>query len=91
MSGTTDGVLIVAINIAAFCDRANFQRQMGLLVRHVKSSATPPGGFEVLVPGESEHNSRMYRLRDGIPIDDGTCRQLATIIDELGLPSFDTI
>jgi hydroxycarboxylate dehydrogenase B len=72
MAGRTDGVLMVAINVAAFCPPAEFLQSVQRLIAHVKSAPPAPGIAEVLVPGELEGRMRTQRLRDGIPVAETT-------------------
>jgi uncharacterized oxidoreductase len=76
MQGKTDGVFLVAVKIAAFAPLLEFQRTIGCLVQHVKSSAPVSGLVEVLVPGELEAKTRRDRLRDGIPVEPSTWEAL---------------
>lgn len=72
LQGRTDGVLLLALDIRAFCPVALFQEMTSQLVQHVKSA--PPGKevAEVLVPGEWEARQRTLRAREGIPVEDVT-------------------
>ena len=44
---------------------------------------------QILMPGEPEHRSRIARLRDGIPLDATTWKQLETVARSLGIPGHD--
>jgi uncharacterized oxidoreductase len=83
MSGKTDGVFFVAVNVAIFCPLPDYRRHTGGLVRHVKSSPPVPGQTEVLVPGELEARTRAKRLADGIPVEAATWKALREIADRL--------
>lgn len=76
LAGQTDGVLIAAINVAAFCRPAAFQNMIQRQIAHVKSAPPSAGTAEILVPGELEGRTRRQRLRDGIPLEDSTWKQL---------------
>src|SRR5262249_60319321 len=65
MGGKTDGVFLVVVKIAAFYPLLEFQRNIGRLVHHVKSSPPAPGLPEVLVPGELEAKTKRHRLCEG--------------------------
>ena len=71
MAGKTDGVLMIAIDISAFCPLADFANMIQRQMTHVKSAPPVPGSSGVMVPGELEGRTRRERLRDGIPIDPG--------------------
>jgi uncharacterized oxidoreductase len=85
MAGKTDGVFLVAVKIAAFYPLLGFQRTVGYLLQHVKSSPPAPGLTEVLVPGELEARTRRQRLRDGIPVEAATWEVLRQILDRFHL------
>jgi uncharacterized oxidoreductase len=78
MSGKTDGVFMMAIQIEAFAPLAEYARTMTELSRHVKSSPPSTPGSEVLVPGEVEARQRERSLRDGIVVADATWKALQT-------------
>jgi LDH2 family malate/lactate/ureidoglycolate dehydrogenase len=85
MHGETDGVFLVAVKIAAFTPLLDFQRTMGRLVQHVKSSPRAPGLAEILVPGELEAKTRRDRLRQGIPLEPATVEALEQILSRFDL------
>jgi LDH2 family malate/lactate/ureidoglycolate dehydrogenase len=85
MRGKTDGVFLVAVKIAAFSPLLGFQRNIGRLVHHVKSSPPVPNLPEVLVPGELEAQTRRHRLREGIPVEAATWELLHQILDQFHL------
>jgi uncharacterized oxidoreductase len=70
--GTTDGVILIAIQIEAFSPRQSFDKTIERLVSHVKSSPTAPGVAEVLTPGELEARTRRRQLAHGIDLPDST-------------------
>jgi uncharacterized oxidoreductase len=72
MQGRTDGVLLLALDIRAFCPVALFQEMVSQLVQNVKSSPPGPGVAEILVPGEAEARQRTVRERQGIPVEEAT-------------------
>ena len=79
------GVLVVAIDPAAFGDAAAH----GVLVAGVLDDlgAVPPapGVERVLVPGEPERLSRERRERDGIPVPAATWADLLAIGERFGV------
>ena len=89
-SGTTrlqNGVLMIALNIANFTPLDDFYEHIEGLVAHVKASPTAPGFDEILTPGEIEARQTERRLREGIPIDDETWRQIQETAAQVGLPN----
>jgi uncharacterized oxidoreductase len=77
----TDGIFLVAVQIAAFCPVVEFRRNIERLVQHVKSSPPAPGVTEVLVAGEWEARTKSQRLREGIPVEPATWEVLQQILD----------
>ncbi len=57
-------------------DRTEFDADVDHLVDYVKSSKLAEGFTEILVPGEPERRERERRLKNGIPMDDETWRQI---------------
>lgn len=84
----TDGwgnpTFFIAINPAAFVERASFEAQVAGLVDHVKSSRLAPGFDEILVPGEPEARERARRSADGIYLADRTWRGIQAVLAEVG-------
>jgi ureidoglycolate dehydrogenase (NAD+) len=78
-------VFLIAVKIAAFYPLLEFQRNIGRLVHHVKSSPPAPGLPEVLVPGELEAKTKRHRLREGIPVEPATWEVLQQILDRFHL------
>jgi uncharacterized oxidoreductase len=87
LTGQTDGILMVVLNVAAFGPPERLAAQVEQLIHHVKACPTLPGFVEVLVPGEVEFRTRERRLREGIPVDNASWRQLQRIARDLGSAS----
>ena len=88
-SGNTrlqNGVLMIVLDIANFTPLDDFYDHVDGLVAHVKASPTAPGFEEILTPGEIEARQTELRLREGIPIDDETWRQIQETAAEVGIP-----
>jgi uncharacterized oxidoreductase len=91
-SGNTrlqNGVLMIALDIANFTSLDDFYEHVDGLVSHVKASPTAPGFDEILTPGEIEARQTARRLREGIPIDDETWRQIQETAAEVGIPELE--
>lgn len=72
MDGKTDGVFLLAVNVAAFCPLPEFRALIRQLVEHVKSCPAADGTRGVVVPGEMESRTRADRLKHGIDIHQAT-------------------
>ena len=68
---------------------AAFDHDLADFTAWVKSARTVAPNGEILMPGEPEHRSRIQRLRDGIPLDATTWKQLETVARSLGIPGHD--
>ena len=91
-SGNTrlqNGVLMIALDIANFTSLDDFYEHVEGLIAHVKASPTAPGFDEILAPGEIEARQTERRLREGIPIDDETWRQIQETAVEVGIPELE--
>jgi uncharacterized oxidoreductase len=83
--GIVNGMLSIAIDPARFADGAGGEADYDALMDYVKGCAAIDPATPVLVAGEPERITREERLRDGVPVDDGTWRQLAELATELGV------
>jgi uncharacterized oxidoreductase len=72
MDGNTDGVFLLAVNVAAFCPLAEFRALVTRLIEHVRSAPPAEGVAGVIVPGELECRTRRERLEQGIPVHQAT-------------------
>ncbi len=80
-----NNMMSVVFDPAAFSGAAAFADDLARLAAWVKSSPPAVSGGEVLLPGEPERRTRALRLRDGIPLDSETRRQIAEVAESLGV------
>jgi len=73
------GHLVLAIDIAAFCDRDEFERRVSRLARAMKEAPKAPGFDRIYVPGEIEHLREVERRGSGIPIPMSVVRALSDL------------
>jgi LDH2 family malate/lactate/ureidoglycolate dehydrogenase len=83
---TNTGQAILAIDIAAFGDPAQFRRRVDALVRDLRGSERLPGVDRIRLPGEQSHLKRQERSAAGIPVPPGLRAQLDALAAELGAP-----
>jgi LDH2 family malate/lactate/ureidoglycolate dehydrogenase len=76
----------LAIDVRRFMPLAQFQSRMEYLVTLLKSTAPAKGFDEILIAGDPEWRTEALRLREGIPIDQGTWTALEALAAELGVP-----
>jgi hydroxycarboxylate dehydrogenase B len=85
MPGVGNAVAFVMWNIDAFGGREHFLDAATGLAEFVRATPRAAESKEIVLPGDPERRIRAHRLRDGIPIPDGTWAQLANIARELGV------
>ena len=79
-----NNMLSIALDPAAVPGSA-FADDVSRLIEWTKASRPAEPGGEVLLPGEIEERTRAERLRDGIPLDVETLRQLAATARRLSV------
>jgi len=77
------GHTLCAINPEAFLSRTEFDERMEKLVEEVKEAPPIDPTSPVLLPGETEFNSKEKRKAEGIPIDQNTVGKLRELSKEL--------
>ena len=85
LKGGRNGVFMMALDIGAFTGRDQFREEVQSFVAFLKSSRLMPGFDAISLPGEKEHTARRQKERDGLPVDDATCRLLADAARDLGI------
>jgi len=73
------------VDVATFTDPAAYRRDVDALIGAIKGLPPAEGFAEVLVPGEVENRVREERLAAGIPLPEGTVRNLREVAKELGV------
>jgi LDH2 family malate/lactate/ureidoglycolate dehydrogenase len=76
----------VVLDVGRFLPRDEFGRRIDQLIADVHASALAPGTERVYVPGELEHERRVQRIRDGVPLSRGLVDELDTIAAQLDCP-----
>jgi ureidoglycolate dehydrogenase (NAD+) len=66
-----------------FGDVEEYKEHIDTLIDCLKDLPTADGFDEVLVPGEPENNCYDERARHGIPLPDGTIRNLRGVAEDL--------
>ncbi len=74
---TTNGMLTVVIDPARITDQAWLKDEITAMTDYITSSPPRSANEPVLIPGDPERANRAARLRDGVPIDDETWREIA--------------
>ncbi|MCL7393433.1 MAG: Ldh family oxidoreductase [Thaumarchaeota archaeon] len=84
-ASTQGGFFIMALDVSAFRDYAEYLRDLERLMGLIKSCPPAHGFEEILLPGELEERALEKRLRDGIPIDNSTWSMLIEVANRLGV------
>lgn len=82
---TNTGQAILAIDISAFGDVADFKARVDVLVRDLRASEKMPGVDRIWMPGEQTHHRRLGREAQGIPMPPALRASLDTLAGELGI------
>jgi uncharacterized oxidoreductase len=74
-----NNMLSIVIDPEAFGGREAYEAEVGAMIDYIR--ATPPavGVDRARVPGDPEREVRAQRLADGVPIDDGTWRDILRV------------
>jgi len=80
-----NGTLVMAMNIGSFTPVNKFKTRMDELIQVIKTSPVAEGFKEILIPGEPEFRSAEKRLREGIPIEETTWKEISETAKGLGL------
>jgi LDH2 family malate/lactate/ureidoglycolate dehydrogenase len=86
-STTNTGQAIMAIDLSAFGDVAQFKARVDQLVRDLRASERMPGVERIWLPGEQSHEKRAANERDGIALPAALRKQLDAFALEMGLPT----
>jgi len=84
---TNTGQAVMAIDLSAFGDAADFKARVDRLVRDLRSSERMPGIERIWLPGEQSHARRIANERDGIPLPSALLEQLDKIAREMDIPA----
>ncbi len=80
------GHFFCLLDIAAFMDVAEFKQRLDETIDQIKGCRKRPGVKEIKVPGEGSYLRAQASLARGIPIDEATRKELATLCQELNVP-----
>lgn len=77
--------LILAWSVERFAASGDYRRLVGDLLDRIKASPPAVGFTEVLLPGELEARNLAARTAKGIPLSDGTWRELCAAATAAGI------
>lgn len=81
----SNAVFMLALRVEAFVERAEFDRHVEAMIRHVRASPPLKGFQEILLPGELEFRTRRERMEKGIDIEEATWQRLCECAQGLGV------
>jgi uncharacterized oxidoreductase len=81
MSG--NAVFFLVLDINQFAGAEHFLKEVSGLAGNVKSCPKAEGAPDIMTPGEPERRSCAQRRQSGIPLDDGTWKQLTSLAERL--------
>jgi L-2-hydroxycarboxylate dehydrogenase (NAD+) len=86
-AGADLGHLIVAIQVEAFRDRAEFEAECRQMFAELRAARRAAGADRIFIPGEKEVEERERRLSDGIPLTEAVSADLAALAEQCGVPA----
>jgi LDH2 family malate/lactate/ureidoglycolate dehydrogenase len=79
------GHFFCLLDVSAFMDVQVWTERLDAMVQGIKGRRKRPGVDEILVPGEPWQRTAARHRREGVPIDERTCRELEALCSEYGL------
>lgn len=81
------GQMVGAIDIATIVDVADFKSRLDVFAEALRTAPRAPGVERIYLPGEIEHERRIARLIDGIPLSRTILDQVNAFAHEVGVAS----
>jgi hydroxycarboxylate dehydrogenase B len=78
-----NAVFFLVLDIDQFTGAEHFLKEVSGLADNIKACPKADGVQDILVPGDPERRSCALRRQTGIPLDDGTWKQLTTLAERL--------
>ena len=82
---SANAVVFVLFDPAHFAGVDHFRTEIADLAANVRNSPPAQPGGTIQLPGDPERRAREQRLREGIPLDEGTWGQLTDLAARLGV------
>ena len=81
----TNNVLLVMWDPDRFSGQSHFLGEADRLIQFVRDTRRKPDVDKIRLPGDRSNAVREERLRDGIPLDEGTWRSMVDLAEELSV------
>ncbi|HEX2567902.1 MAG TPA: Ldh family oxidoreductase [Burkholderiales bacterium] len=82
---TNTGQAILAIDVAAFGDAAQFKRRVDALARDIRGSKKMRGFDRIWLPGEQSRLKFLERSKSGVPVAPALLKTLDELAERLGI------
>ena len=79
------GHFFIAIDPGAFLPLAEFRKNVGEILRTLRSSRKAPGTQRIFTAGEKEHRMLLERSEEGIPLPEGLLEEIRTLENWYGI------
>jgi LDH2 family malate/lactate/ureidoglycolate dehydrogenase len=79
------GGLFAAVSVDSFMDVEQFRGRADQSLRELKKSPRDPGVHRIHAPGEIEHETRLRRSHEGIPLPAEVVGDFQALASELGI------
>ncbi len=84
-SSVSAGFAVQALDIAAFTDPRDFERDVQSLIAEIHNSPRASTCERIYLPGEIEWLNKQERLEHGIPVPESLLHELGQVAEELGV------
>jgi LDH2 family malate/lactate/ureidoglycolate dehydrogenase len=84
-SQVTTGFVVQALDITAFMEPGDFERNIQALISEIRESPRSRNVERIFLPGEIELRKKQERLKSGIPVPDSLRRELLHLAEALGV------
>lgn len=82
------GHFFLAINIEFFTSLRKFKKTVGNILRELRNSKKAPGAERIYTAGEKEYYTSLERIKNGVPINLETQKEMIIMRDETGLKKY---
>jgi L-2-hydroxycarboxylate dehydrogenase (NAD+) len=85
------GHFFMAVDVSAFLDVKDFKQTTGDILRQLRASKKMSGETRIYTAGEKEHLAWLERKDTGVPLVEETQKEMAQMIQELGLKEYESL